>query len=200
MFIAAFAAKAASEETTAKSDTAKPDASKADTIKSDYVLQPQDLIRVQIFQEEELNREVRISQECSVSLPLIGTVDLKGKTARQAEEFIRALYDRDYLVNPNINLIVLEYKKLNVYVLGAVGSPGVVQFPQEEGLTLIQAITRAGGFARIADRKHVSLKRTTADGKTENRTINADEIVKGPTDAAWPLQPGDLISVPEIMF
>ena len=198
--LGALVTDAASQETGAKSDVAKPDLSKAEAGKGDYVLQPQDLIRVQIFQEEELNREVRISQESSVNLPLIGTVDLKGKTARQAEELIRELYDRDFLVNPQVNLTVLEYAKRYVNILGAVGSPGVVLFPQEESLTLIEAITRAGGFARIADRKHVTLKRTNADGKTETSVINADDLMKGRTNDTWPLQPGDVISVPEIIF
>ena len=184
----------------AKTDATKTDATKTVAVKSDYVLQPQDLIRVQVFQEEELNREVRLSQESSVNLPLIGNVDLKGKTARQAEEKIRAAYDRDYLVNPQVNLFVLEYAKRYVNVLGAVGSSGVVIFPPEEGLTLIQAITRAGGFSRIADKKHVTLKRTNDDGKTETSIINADDIVKGRTDDSWPLQPNDTISVPEIIF
>jgi protein involved in polysaccharide export with SLBB domain len=56
------------------------------------VLQASDLIRVQIFQEDDLNREVRISQENTVKLPLIDTVSLKDKTVRQAEEYIRDLY------------------------------------------------------------------------------------------------------------
>ena len=179
---------------------AKQEAAKTDTAKGDYVLQPQDLIRVQIFQEEELNREVRLSQESSVNLPLVGTVDLKGKTAREAEELIRARYDRDFLVNPQVNLFVIEYAKRYVNVLGAVGNSGPVIFPPEEGLTLIEAITRAGGFARIADKKHVSVKRTNADGKTETSIVNADDIMKGRTDESWPLQPSDTIFVPEILF
>jgi polysaccharide biosynthesis/export protein len=183
-----------------KGDATKAEVTKADAAKGDYVLQPQDLIRVQVFQEDELNREVRLSQESSVNLPLIGNVDLKGKTARQAEEKIRAAYDRDYLVNPQVNLFVLEYAKRYVNVLGAVGNSGPVIFPPEEGLTLIEAITRAGGFARIADKKHVTLKRTNADGTTEPSIINADDIMKGRTDESCPLQPNDTIFVPEIIF
>jgi len=201
LLLGAFVTRGAAEEDTApKSDASKPDAPKADAGKGDYVLQPQDLLKVQIFQEEELNREVRISQESSVNLPLIGTVELKGKTARQAEELIRKLYDRDFLVNPQVNLTVLEYAKRYVNVLGAVNKPDVVLFPQEESLTLIEAVTRAGGFARIADKKHVTLKRTNADGTTATSIINAEDLMKGRTDDTWPLQPGDVISVPEIIF
>ncbi len=195
------AAQGAPSDASPATDAAKSDTVKTDVVvKSDYVLQPQDLIRVQVFQEDDLNREVRLSQESTVNLPLIGNVDLKGKTARQAEELIRAAYDRDYLVNPGVNLFVIEYAKRYVNVLGAVGNPGPVIFPPEEGLTLLDAISRAGGFARIADRKHVTVKRTNADGKTETSIVNADDIMKGRTDESWPLQPNDTISVPEIIF
>ncbi len=188
--LAAFAAPA---EPPAKSDPTKPEAAK-----TDYVLQPSDLIRVQVFQEEDLTREVRISQECSVTLPLIGTVDLTGKTARQAEEMIRGLYERDYLVHPQVNLIVLEYAPRNVFVLGAVNAPGVVPFPREQGLTLLDAISRAGSFSRLADKKHVTLKRTKADGTTQTwNPINAEDLTKGDSTQTWPLQPNDVITVPE---
>ena len=181
-----------------KSEASRADAAKADAPgKLDYVLQPSDLIRVQVFQEEDLNREVRISQECSVNLPLVGKVDLSGKTARQAEDAIRALYERDYLVHPQVNLIVIEYVPRNVFVLGSVNKPGVVLFPREQGLTLLDAISRAESFNRLADKKHVTLKRTNADGKSETFVINAEELSKGETTETWPLQPNDVITVPE---
>ena len=193
----AFSAADAATPPPSKSE-ARADAARADAPgKLDYVLQPSDLIRVQVFQEEDLNREVRISQECSVNLPLIGKVDLSGKTARQAEESIRALYERDYLVHPQVNLIVMEYVPRNVFVLGSVAQPGVVLFPREQGLTLLDAISRAGSFNRLADKKHVTLKRTNADGKPETYTINAEDLSKGDTSETWPLQPNDVITVPE---
>jgi polysaccharide export outer membrane protein len=194
----ASAATAAAAAAAAKTEATRADAAKADAPgKLDYILQPSDLIRVQVFQEEDLNREVRISQECGVNLPLIGSVDLTGKTARQAEELIRSLYERDYLVNPQVNLIVVEYVPRNVFVLGSVGNPGVVLFPREQGLTLLDAISRAGSFNRLADKKHVTLKRTNADGKSDTFTINAEDLAKGDTTATWPLQPNDVITVPE---
>lgn len=195
-------ARAASTDAKAGSETAKPDAPKAEVGKGDYVLQPKDLIRVQVFQQEDINRvgDVRISQEYTVSLPLIGTVDLKNKTTRQAQEIIRQLYDRDYFVNPQVSLFVVEYAKRYVNVLGAVGTPGQVEFPPEEGLSLIDAITKAGGFSRIAKKSDVTLKRTNPDGTTETKRINVADMMSGRSDETWPLQPGDVISVPEILF
>ena len=161
------------------------------------MLQPSDLIRVQIYQEDDLNREVRISQEFTVTLPLIDTVSLKGKTARQAEAYIRDLYARDFLVKPQVNLNVVEYAPRRVYVAGAVGTPGVVLFQQEQGLNLIEAISRAGSFNRLADKKRVTLKRTISDGTSETKTINVEELMNGDSSETWPLQPVDVINVPE---
>ncbi len=180
-----------------KGSTSKSDGSKNLISKADYVLQPSDLIRVQIFQEDDLNREVRISQEFTVTLPLVNSVDLSGKTARQAESYIRDLYAKDFLVQPQVNLTVVEYAPRRVYVAGAVGAPGVVLFQQEQGLTLIEAISKANSFNRLADKKRVTLKRTMPDGTSETKTINVEELMKGDSSETWPLQPGDVINVPE---
>jgi polysaccharide export outer membrane protein len=163
----------------------------------DYVLQPYDLIKVVVFQEPDLEREVRLSPDTTVTLPLISTVDLKGKTVREAQEIIRDLYDRDYLVNPQINLTVMEYAKVSVNVLGSVNSPGAVIIPPDQGLNLLDAIAHAGGFNRLADRKNIKLSRTAADGKTATYVINADDIIQSKSGDSWPLQKADVIYVPE---
>lgn len=164
---------------------------------TDYVMQPSDLIRVMVFQEPDLMREVRITQEYTITLPLIGTIDLRNKTVRQAEEIIRSLYDKDYLVNPQINLTVLEYTQRTVKVLGAVNQPGAIVFPPEQKMGLLEAIARAGGFSRIAERRKVRLSRTLADGKSENYVINTDEMIQGASAQQWLLTKGDVIFVPE---
>ncbi len=175
---------------------ASPETPPAAVAKADYVLLPSDLLRVQIFQEDDLTREVRISQENTINLPLVGAIDVKGKTVRELRDFIHDLYDHDYLVNPQINVFVLEYAKRSVNVLGSVNTPGVVLFPQELGMTLLDAISRVGGFTRLADRKHIKLTRTT-DGKTTSYIINADEIIQGAAKESWALIQDDVIFVPE---
>lgn len=163
----------------------------------DYILQPSDLLNVQVFQEENLKRDVRVSQELEVTLPLIGKVSVKGKSVRQTEDLIRDLYNKDYLVNPQVNIVVVEYSKRTVNVIGQVNQPGAVLFPQEQGLTLLDAISRAGGFTRLANREKVKLTRTNADGKTETYIINVDELIKGTSSNSWPLLANDNIFVIE---
>ena len=185
-----------------KAERSAADAKRPVLSKADYVLQPLDVLKVQVLQEEEINRlgdGVRISQEHEIQLPLIGKVDLKGKTAQQAREIIRQRYDRDYLVDPQVQVQVVEYSKRYVSVLRQVMTPGQVQFPPEEGLTLVEAISRAGGPTRLANMKKVSLKRTNPDGTSSVvHTIDVDELTKSDTKGeTWPLQQGDVITVPE---
>ncbi len=180
-----------------KAQDAQVEQDSSNLIVSDYTLQPLDLIQIRVFQEPSMDRDVRVSREAVVVLPLIGRVSLEGLTIRNAEEKIRELYDRDYLVNPQLNLTVLEYARRTVNVLGAVGKPGEIAFPREEGLSLLDAVSRAGGFTRLADRRKVKLTRKLPDGEVENFIVNADDLIKGESAEQWLLHTGDLVFVPE---
>ncbi len=165
--------------------------------RADYILQPFDLIKIEVFQEPDLERQVRLSQDSIVTLPLIGPIAMKGKTVAEAQKMIRDLYDREYLVNPQINLEVIEYAKETVTVLGSVNTAGAVLIPPDQPLKLLDAIGRAGGFSRLADRKHLKLTRMGDDGKTSTVVINADDIIGSTSGDQWVLIKGDVIYVPE---
>lgn len=165
-----------------------------------YKLRPMDLIKVQVFQEPELDRELRVSQDQTIVVPLIGVVNVKDRTVRETELLVTELYQRDYLVNPQINITVTEYSQRTINVLGQVNAPGSVVIPPEKNINLLDAITRAGGFTRLANRNKVSLTRTKPDGQTVNFTIDADQLVTGDTNNRSPVQDGDTIFVPERML
>jgi len=164
---------------------------------SDYQLQPGDMVRIQVFQEPDLDRELRVSQEGQIALPMIGQVDVKNKALSAVEKNVRELYDRDYLVNPQVNITVLTYQKRAVNVMGAVNAPQAIEYPPEQTLSLLDAISRAGGFNRFADRKKVLLTRTFTDGRTEKYTINADQLIAGTSSERWVLLKDDVVFVPE---
>lgn len=169
----------------------------------EYLLQPQDVLRIFIFQHDDLNKQteaVRISDTHTISLPLVNTIDLRGRTARQAEEVIRAAYDRDYLVNPQVSVIVVKYAERSVNVVGQVNNAGRVLFPQEKGLTIVEAIALAGGQTRLADLKKVRLTRKTADGETVVEEIDVDALMKRGGRDAVQLQRDDVVFVPERAF
>jgi polysaccharide export outer membrane protein len=162
-----------------------------------YSLRPMDLVKIQVFQEPDLDRELRVSQDRTIVMPLIGVIDVKKRTIRDVEQLIASLYSKDYLVNPQVNITVMEYSPKTVNVLGAVNTPGSVLIPPGNTLNLLDAIAHSGGFSRLANRSKLSLTRNLPDGQTENFTIDADHIVSGNSANQWTLQDGDVIFVPE---
>jgi polysaccharide biosynthesis/export protein len=168
-----------------------------DSTDGDYKLEPGDTVRIQIYQEPDLDREIRVSKEGEIFLPLIGRLVVKDETVLRVEKVVHILYDRKYLVNPQVNITVVKYRQRSVNVMGAVNSPQAIEFPPEQPLTLLDAISRAGGFNRLANRKSVRLTRSFADGHKENFTINADKLITGSKTDNWVLLSDDVIFVPE---
>lgn len=163
----------------------------------DYILRPMDLVKVQVFQEPDLDRELRVSQDHTIVMPLIGVVELRKRSVRETEMLIADLYNKKYLVNPQINITILEYSPRTVNVLGAVNNPGSVVIATEHRFTLLDVIARSGGFSRLANRNKLSLTRTMANGETQNFSIDGDQLVAGDASSTWTVQDGDVIFVPE---
>jgi len=172
------------------------ESTKANGDRPDYVLQPHDLIRVEVFQEPDLQKEVRLSQDSVITLPLINSISLKGMTVQTAENLIRTLYARDYLVNPQINVLVIEYAKREVQVLGHVNNPGPVAIPTDRPLPLTAAIAGAGGPDRLARKSQITITRIQSDGTSDTMTVDLDDILESKADDII-LQQGDVINVPE---
>lgn len=177
-----------------------------------YVIQPSDVLRLMVFQEPDLEQEFRVAQNGEHQFPLIGSVKIAGKTVAEAEDLMRELYERDYLVNPQINLQILEFSPRRVNVLGAVNTPGTVVFPPEESMNLLDAISRAGGFNRLARTSRVTITRQGPDGEPIRIRVDADDLMKEgrsgrggltpstggkETTSGWDLQKDDVIFVPE---
>lgn len=167
------------------------------TVSSSYVISPLDYLRIALFvaDEQQFQTEVRVSQNGSVTVPHLGTVRISGKSIEEVRDELYTPYNRDYYVNPHIEVIVLSYAERSVTVIGKVNRQGLVPFPSEEGLTLLQAIALAGGWSgdRLADKRNVTITRRGEDG--EKFTIEVD--ARNLTNKDYQLQEGDVINVPE---
>jgi len=191
-------------ESTQSSESAVPrsdfSAESSPPIRNNYILQPQDVLKVFVFQHEDLNKQmeaVQVSPEFTISLPLVGSIDLRTKTARQAEQTIREAFDRDFLVNPQVSVIVVKYSERSVNVLGQVGKPDRVPFPQEKSLTIIEAIALAGGPTRLADLRRVKLTRKLDDGSSLVEEIDVSAMMNKGGRGSVQLRTGDVVYVPE---
>ena len=161
-----------------------------------YKLSPNDLVHIKVYQEDDLETKVRVSADGSASFPLVGNVQLGSKTVEEATTLIRQALARDYLVNPQVTLVVLEYSKKRFTVLGQVFKPGSYEIPSEETVFFPQAIALAGGFTRIAKKSKVSITRQTG-GKTSTIYIDATSKSANGDPQTFQILPGDTIMVIE---
>jgi protein involved in polysaccharide export with SLBB domain len=168
------------------------------TAPSGYQLSVDDQIGVEVFGEDDLRTIARISAEGSVSLPLLGSVNLSGLTLNQATARLTELYGRDYLVNPRVNVTLLSYAKRRFTVLGQVNRPGSYEMPEgsPSGIDLLEAIAIAGGYTRIAAPERISVKR-----RDQVLRVDAKRIARrGGSESGFRVQPGDTITVGESIF
>lgn len=162
-----------------------------------YILKPSDVISLEVFQELDLNKSVRIQGDGSVALALIGKVKVAGMTAGEAQALITDLYNRDYLVDPQISLLVVEFSPKVIHILGSVNNPGVVPIPPDRDLTLIEAMASVRGVSRLGNPKSITIKRVDEDGRARQMQVNFSRIIQDPNSKDIVLKEGDTIWVPE---
>lgn len=162
-----------------------------------YVLKPSDVISVEVYQEEDLSKTVRVEGDGSVALSLIGKVKMGGMTVAEAQSLITDLYNRDYLVDPQVSVLVTSFSPKIVHVLGSVNSPGVVEIPPDRDLTLTEAIAAVKGVSRLGNPKSIRIKRVDEDGGARQMEVNFNRVVTDPNVKDLVLQEGDTVWIPE---
>jgi protein involved in polysaccharide export with SLBB domain len=162
-----------------------------------YILAPNDLVDIKVFQEDDLESKLRISRDGTITFPLIGQVRIGGRTPQQAARIIRDALARGYIINPQVTVNVLSFTKYRVTVLGQVQKPGSYDFPDREKLGLLEAIGLAGGYTRGANPSRVLVKRV--DGQERVFRVNAKRMASGRAPT-FEVIPGDVITVSESRF
>jgi len=173
-------------------------ATAAAEIAQTYRLSPNDVVRVKVFQEDDVTTELRLGKDGSATFPLLGVVNLGGKTVDEAAANIREALGKDFLVNPQVTLTVVEYAKRRFTVLGQVQKPGSYELPGEESVTLLQAIAMAGGFTRLAVQSKLTVTRTL--GGKKSLTVDVRSAAKDPATKPFEILPDDTIIVAERVF
>ncbi|HVU25779.1 MAG TPA: polysaccharide biosynthesis/export family protein [Opitutus sp.] len=171
---------------------------------SDYRLADHDLIEIQVFNQPDMTARQRVTSSGELRLPLIGTVKVAGKTLREAEQELESRYEAGgFFVNPQVILAVAEYGARFVSVLGEVKNPVRMPFPPEAAsIGVVQAITEAGGFTRVARSDNVQIIRRREGGE-QRITLNLEKALAGDNsrdNTGFQLLPGDIVYVPERLF
>ena len=157
---------------------------------------PSDIIVVEVFGEKEMSGEHRVQQSGTIKFPFLGNVEVSGRTPSQVAEILAEKLGADYLVDPQVNVMVKEYRLRTVSVIGKVNKEGAVELPSELKIDILEGIARAGGFSPTANRNKIELSR---NGKTTSYSFDQLTKVKDPDKKIW-LEPGDVIDVKESFF
>jgi len=158
---------------------------------------PGDIFTMEIVGEKELPREYQVASDGSVDLPYLHTVPVAGLEPQEVARLVRKLLiEGKVLRDPSVVVQVKEYNSRRVTIMGQVSKPGT--FPYTTGLTLIQALSQAGGLTGIANLDRVNLTRRVSGG-SRTVVISIGTIMEG-RSADIPLQSGDRIFVHERLF
>ena len=159
-------------------------------------LGPGDLVEVRIYQETDLSGAFRVSPNGSIDFPLCGRVAVAGMTSSQATDALTQCLASKYLKNPQVTVLVREYNSKKIFVFGEVQKPGT--FPYDGDISVVQAITLAGGFTKQAARNNTNVTRLV-NGQEQKIRVPVVDIGIG-RERNFFLQPGDIVFVPESFF
>ena len=169
---------------------------------SDYRIAPRDQVQFQVFEEPDVVVLQRVSSAGEISVPMLGAIKVSGLTLREAESLLEKGYrEGGFYLNPQVILSFQAYAPRSISVLGQVNNPSQVEFAIErEQLGIVSAITRAGGFTRVARTDSVKVMRMV-DGKETSFTVNvAAYLDERSKEQEFKLLPDDIVFIPERVF
>jgi polysaccharide export outer membrane protein len=177
----------------AKAQAPGSEAKASATPDPNYVIGPQDVLDINVWKEAELTRTVPVRPDGRISLPLLNDVQAAGLTPSQlSTELTTEL--KKFITDPQVTVIVTQINSQRVYILGEMTRPGA--YPLLPGMTVLQALSSAGGFTPFANTKKIYVLRSES-GKQEKFLFNYKAVVKGKNaDQNIVLKAGDQIVVP----
>jgi polysaccharide biosynthesis/export protein len=168
-----------------------------------YTLTVTDKLRIEVFQEADLTTSTRVDASGNVDLPLVGYVHLAGLTVEQAQRAVEQAYiNGRYLRHPEVTISIDEYAPREFTIQGQVRNPARYLLPLESTMSVVELVTKAGGFTDTAKGGNVIVTHYLPDGSKTVTRIDVDSIIKGRknskvNDNSMLLQPGDIVFVPE---
>jgi polysaccharide export outer membrane protein len=158
-----------------------------------YVIGAQDVLDINVWKEAELTRTVPVRPDGKISLPLLNDVQAAGLTPTQLAAEITTNLKR-FVTNPQVTVIVSQINSQRIYILGETARPGA--YPLLPGMTVLQALSSAGGFTMFANTKKIYVLRQEG-GKQEKFPFNYKDVIDGKhVEQNIALKAGDQIVVP----
>jgi len=159
-----------------------------------YRIGPGDLLEIKVFEVKELDQVVRVSEDGSITLPLIGRVVVEGLTQEGVVQKLTGLLSAKYVKNPQVTIFIKEYKNQMVAVIGAVEKAGNYELVGRKNL--LQIISMAGGFSETVG-NDVFIMRESPDGVASTIAIDLKDLLgKSNQELNVAIEPNDVINVP----
>ena len=159
----------------------------------DYVIGADDVLDVSVWKEQELTRTLQVRPDGKISMPLVGDVQAAGLTPGQLSQSIGEKLKK-YLTAPQVTVILTQINSQRVYVIGEVTRPGA--YPVLPGMTILQAISSAGGLTQFANSKRIFLMRNE-DRMQAKYPFSYKEVLDGrKAEENLMVKAGDTIVVP----
>jgi polysaccharide export outer membrane protein len=159
---------------------------------SQYRIGPEDALNVSVWGDKEMTMDVIVRPDGKISLPLVQDIQAEGLTASELADTIHQKL-LPYIKDPNVSVIVKQINSPKFSVMGYVGRPGT--FPLRGDVTVLEALSMAGGFTPFASPRKIKLVRN-ADGKQEIRVVNYYDMIDKGGEGNYLLKAGDIIVVP----
>ena len=156
-----------------------------------------DKINIQVYNEKELSGIYQVSPEGYITFPFIGEIKVDGLNIFTLAMKISSKLKEGYLKEPNVTVMVEEFVSKRIFVLGQVKKAG--SFPIRRRMSVIEAISLAGGFTNLADLSNVVVTRKGGDGKEKRYVVDIKSIVNGAKENFY-LDAGDIVFVGERFF
>ncbi len=170
----------------------------AETGTSTYKIGAKDLITINVFDVPELNITVRVGEDGTIALPLLGNIEIEGLTRAGVEKKLATLLEEKYLKNAQVTVFIKEYQSKRVSIIGAVEKTGKYELLGE--MTLLELISTAGGLKGDAA-KNIIIMRKLKNGDGISLKINLDDLMlKGDPKLNIPLKAGDIVNIPAVRF
>jgi len=158
-----------------------------------YVIQPNDVLEVFVWKEPDLSRKALVRPDGRISVPLVQDLQAAGLTPAELKGKIEEAL-RDYIASPSVTVIVDQIQNYRIYVTGKVNNPS--SYMLEKPITVLQAISLAGGFQEYADESEIKIVRTYGK-EYVYLDFNYKEVIKGKqTNQNILLRSGDVVVVP----
>jgi polysaccharide export outer membrane protein len=171
----------------------QPNSNKAAPVDPSYIIGPMDILEIQVWKEPDFSRQALVRPDGKITLPLVGDLHVSGMTTMALKELLTEKL-KDFIDSPEVTVILVESHSKNFYIIGKIIQPGT--YPLMKDMTVLQAISVAGGLGEWADSDSIRIIRKSG-GKEKILHFDYKKVTSGKNlEQNIVLQPNDTIVVP----